>query len=188
MLRTVVGEVCLIFFNFIISPSNFIQPTGTSTKFVNMTERALQHFEDEHGVKLEKITKIPLEGDGTIDKRVERYVLSIASYHFKAKLFILKGYTIISKQMKGGCLTSTKPTPSSSLPIHRVQSYRLTCSTVSFKITISLPLETTIIRRVLELVLRHFHPRLENLKRSQGERPRYNEYAVWRFVGSILGL
>ena len=52
---------------------NFIQPTGTSTKFVNMTERALQHFEDEHGVKLEKITKIPLEGDGTIDKRVERY-------------------------------------------------------------------------------------------------------------------
>ena len=42
-----------------------------------MTERALQHFEDEHGVKLEKITKIPLEGDGTIDKRVERYALSI---------------------------------------------------------------------------------------------------------------
>jgi hypothetical protein len=39
----------------------FIQPTGTSTKFVNMAERALQHFEDEHGVKLEKITKIPLE-------------------------------------------------------------------------------------------------------------------------------
>lgn len=58
--------------------SNFIQPTGTSTKFVNMTERALQHFEDEHGVKLEKITKIPLEGDGTIDKRVERYTPILA--------------------------------------------------------------------------------------------------------------
>ena len=58
--------------------SNFTQPTGTSTKFVNMTERALHHFEDEHGVKLEKITKIPLEGDGTIDKRVERYAPSIA--------------------------------------------------------------------------------------------------------------
>lgn len=38
-----------------------------------MTEQALQQFEDEHNVKLEKITKIPLEGDGTIDKRVERY-------------------------------------------------------------------------------------------------------------------
>jgi hypothetical protein len=61
----------LITFNF------FIQPTGTSTKFVNMTERALHHFEDKHGVTLEKITKIPLEGDGTIDKRVERYAFSI---------------------------------------------------------------------------------------------------------------
>ena len=58
---------------------SFLQPTGTSTKFVNMTERALKHFEDEHGVKLEKITKIPLEGDGTIDKRVERYAPSIGS-------------------------------------------------------------------------------------------------------------
>ena len=73
MLRTVVGEVCsLLLLYHIRITFNFIQPTGTSTKFVNMTERALQHFEDEHGVKLEKITKIPLEGDGTIDKRVER--------------------------------------------------------------------------------------------------------------------
>ena len=69
----------LLLLYLIHTSSNFIQPTGTSTKFVNMTERALQHFEDEHGVKLEKITKIPLEGDGTIDKRVERYALSIAS-------------------------------------------------------------------------------------------------------------
>ena len=44
-----------------------------------MTERALHHFENEHGVKLEKIAKIPLEGDGTIDKRVERYASSVAS-------------------------------------------------------------------------------------------------------------
>ena len=57
---------------------NFIQPTGTSTKFDNMTERALQHFEDEHGVKLEKIAKIPLEGDDTIDKRWKG-MLSFAS-------------------------------------------------------------------------------------------------------------
>ena len=39
-----------------------------------MTELALHQFESEHGVELEKITKIPLEGDGTIDVRVERYV------------------------------------------------------------------------------------------------------------------
>ena len=79
MLRTVVGEVCFL---FTIIPSglfwtlifcSFVQPTGTSVKFANMMEQALQQFEDEYGVKLEKITKIPLEGDGTIDKRVERY-------------------------------------------------------------------------------------------------------------------
>ena len=82
MLRTVVGEVflsLLLLLYAIHTNTNFIQPTGTSTKFVNMTERALQHFEDQHGVKFEKITKIPLEGDGTIDKRVERYAPSIAS-------------------------------------------------------------------------------------------------------------
>ncbi|PPR07240.1 hypothetical protein CVT26_012498, partial [Gymnopilus dilepis] len=48
------------------------EPTGTSTKFANMTEQALWAFEEEYGVKLEKITKIPLEGEGTIEKRVER--------------------------------------------------------------------------------------------------------------------
>ncbi|KAF9553354.1 hypothetical protein CPC08DRAFT_822347 [Agrocybe pediades] len=55
MIRTVLGE-----------------PTGTSTKFANMMEQALEEFVAEHGVSLEKITKIPLEGDGTIEKRVER--------------------------------------------------------------------------------------------------------------------
>ena len=48
------------------------QPTGTSPKFVNMTVQALQEFEDTHGVKLEKITKVPLEGDGTIEHRVDK--------------------------------------------------------------------------------------------------------------------
>ncbi|KAF8888158.1 hypothetical protein CPB84DRAFT_1473955 [Gymnopilus junonius] len=55
MIRTMVGE-----------------PTGTSTKFANMTEQALLEFEREYSVKFEKITKIPLEGEGTIEKRVER--------------------------------------------------------------------------------------------------------------------
>jgi hypothetical protein len=36
-----------------------------------MTEQALVEFEAEYGVK---ITKVPLEGDGTIERRVERCV------------------------------------------------------------------------------------------------------------------
>ncbi|KIM37712.1 hypothetical protein M413DRAFT_448237 [Hebeloma cylindrosporum] len=48
------------------------EPTGTSSKFANMTEQALLEFEDAHGVKFDKITKVPLEGDGTIERRVER--------------------------------------------------------------------------------------------------------------------
>ena len=39
---------------------------------MNMTVQALQDFEDTHGVKLEKITKVPLEGDGTIEHRVDK--------------------------------------------------------------------------------------------------------------------
>jgi len=39
-----------------------------------MTEQALREFEDEQGVKFDKITKVPLEGDGTIERRVERCV------------------------------------------------------------------------------------------------------------------
>ena len=78
----------------------FIQPTGTSTKFVNMTEHALQQFEDEHGVELEKITKISLEGDGTIDKKVERYASGSAPQYDNDLLF--KVYTISSQPTKTG--------------------------------------------------------------------------------------
>ncbi|PFH48803.1 hypothetical protein AMATHDRAFT_149104 [Amanita thiersii Skay4041] len=48
------------------------EPTGTSSKFVNMMTQALEDFQTEHGVKLEKVTKIPLEGEGTIKRRVEK--------------------------------------------------------------------------------------------------------------------
>ncbi len=43
-----------------------------------MTEQALHAFEAEHGVELEKITKIPLEGDGTIERRVDKYVFHLS--------------------------------------------------------------------------------------------------------------
>lgn len=48
------------------------EPTGTSAKFVNMMVQALEEFEVAHGVTLEKVTKIPLEGEGTISGRVQR--------------------------------------------------------------------------------------------------------------------
>lgn len=51
------------------------QPTGTSSKFVNGIADALDLFQEEHKVKLDKVTKIPLEGEGTINRRVERYVI-----------------------------------------------------------------------------------------------------------------
>jgi hypothetical protein len=37
-----------------------------------MMEQALEDFGVEHGVNFEKISTIPLEGEGTIEKRVER--------------------------------------------------------------------------------------------------------------------
>jgi len=55
VMRTVIGE-----------------PTGTSSKFVNMAVQALEEFQDKHDVKLSKITKIPLEGEGTISRRVDK--------------------------------------------------------------------------------------------------------------------
>ncbi len=39
-----------------------------------MVEQALLEFEAEHDSKFEKISIIPLEGEGTIEKRVEKYV------------------------------------------------------------------------------------------------------------------
>jgi hypothetical protein len=37
-----------------------------------MTYSALEKFEEEHGFKFKKITKIPLEGDGTIERKVAK--------------------------------------------------------------------------------------------------------------------
>ena len=51
-----------------------LQPTGTSNKFVTMMCQALELFQERHKVRLEKVTQIPLEGEGTISKRVEKCV------------------------------------------------------------------------------------------------------------------
>ena len=49
-----------------------LKPTGTSKKFANMMALALRMFSEKYGVEFEKITKIPLEGEGKIKHRVDR--------------------------------------------------------------------------------------------------------------------
>ncbi|KAF9021618.1 hypothetical protein BDZ89DRAFT_1019443 [Hymenopellis radicata] len=50
----------------------FGEPTGTSPKFVSMMEQALENFQTRHGFRFEKVTGMPLEGEGTIGGRVEK--------------------------------------------------------------------------------------------------------------------
>ncbi|KAH9852870.1 hypothetical protein C2E23DRAFT_729846 [Lenzites betulinus] len=45
---------------------------SSSSKFVNMTAQALEQFAEENGFKFKKITRMPLEGDGTIRKKVSK--------------------------------------------------------------------------------------------------------------------
>ena len=52
----------------------FGEPTGTSPKFASMMETAALEFMEKHGNTLEKVTLMPLEGDGTIEKRVDKSV------------------------------------------------------------------------------------------------------------------
>lgn len=54
----------------------WVQLPSSSTKFVNMTCDALASFEEDHGIKFAKVTRIPLEGDGTISRKAEKYVVS----------------------------------------------------------------------------------------------------------------
>lgn len=65
-----------------------LQPTGTSNKFVTMMCQALEAFQEQHQVQFEKVTQIPLEGEGTISKRVEKCVCRVAVlYIIRLKLF-----------------------------------------------------------------------------------------------------
>ncbi|KAI6143384.1 hypothetical protein BKA82DRAFT_4331271 [Pisolithus tinctorius] len=55
------------------------EPTGTSSKLVNRVVQTLDEFQEKHNVKLTKITKIPLEGEGTINRRVEKLYQNLIS-------------------------------------------------------------------------------------------------------------
>jgi hypothetical protein len=74
--RTIAGGVSsfplLCALQLLMIDSACMQLPSSSTKFVNMTCDALASFEEEHGVKFAKVTKIPLEGDGTISQKVEK--------------------------------------------------------------------------------------------------------------------
>lgn len=48
------------------------EPTGTSSKFANMMGQAVKKFFDDKGVDDIRLTLIPLEGEGTIEHRVDR--------------------------------------------------------------------------------------------------------------------
>ena len=51
------------------------EPTGTSIKFANMMGASVKRFFDERGVHDIRLTLMPLEGEGTIESRVDRCVL-----------------------------------------------------------------------------------------------------------------
>ena len=38
-----------------------------------MMVQALENFQREHNIVFDKVTQIPLEGEGMIEKRVEKY-------------------------------------------------------------------------------------------------------------------
>ncbi|PPR02906.1 hypothetical protein CVT24_012213 [Panaeolus cyanescens] len=63
MIRTVLGE-----------------PTGTSSKFANMMALALHQFELEMDVKFEKVTKVVLEGEGEVKRRVDKLYSTLLAH------------------------------------------------------------------------------------------------------------
>ncbi|CAE7211505.1 unnamed protein product [Rhizoctonia solani] len=52
--------------------SVFGEPTGTSMKFATMGVDALRQFAEKHDLELESVTPMPLEGEGTIERRVTK--------------------------------------------------------------------------------------------------------------------
>ncbi|KAI5117815.1 hypothetical protein M0805_004945 [Coniferiporia weirii] len=55
------------------------EPTGTSAKFANMMELAVEAFAEKYGMNFEEITKIPLEGEGKIEHRVQKLYRNLTS-------------------------------------------------------------------------------------------------------------
>jgi len=64
-----VGQSCGRYSHSVIG-----EPTGTSQKFANMMGQAVRKFFQERGVEDAdlRLTLMPLEGEGTIEHRVDR--------------------------------------------------------------------------------------------------------------------
>ncbi|KZT51281.1 hypothetical protein CALCODRAFT_145928 [Calocera cornea HHB12733] len=62
MLRSVLGE-----------------PTGTSAKFVQMQRDALVDYLQKHDIQLDQLTEIPLEGEGTIQSRLDKLYTNLTT-------------------------------------------------------------------------------------------------------------
>jgi len=56
------------------------EPTGTSLKFATMMGQAVKTFFDDKGISDLRLTLIPLEGEGTIDHRVDKWVLLVSCF------------------------------------------------------------------------------------------------------------
>lgn len=65
---------CVWPFSYFFLSNKETKPTGTSAKFASMMGSALEEFEKEYGIAFEKVTLVPLEGEGTIEKRVDKSV------------------------------------------------------------------------------------------------------------------
>lgn len=73
-----------------------------SKKFADMMEVAVDQYAQKHNLKLQKVTKIPLEGEGSIDTRVSKSVCP--DFHFlSAVRYLLNvGSFEIGKRTKNG--------------------------------------------------------------------------------------
>jgi len=94
-----------------------------------MMGSALEEFEKEYGVAFEKITLVPLEGEGTIEKRVDKSVIPYISSFILTELSPLTDYMPTFSQIQNGQKIYTNVMYCSSRLIPRDVSFRLTCWT-----------------------------------------------------------
>ncbi|KAJ8690909.1 hypothetical protein PTI98_012305 [Pleurotus ostreatus] len=110
------------------------EPTGTSSKFVNMMLQALDEFQSQNDVTLEKVTKIPLEGEGTIDRRVEKLYTTLmaneewlSDIHAADAIFIathsqgsIVSTHLLDRLLKGGHIITVNSTTSAGVAVDGV--------------------------------------------------------------------
>ncbi|PPQ87313.1 hypothetical protein CVT24_006646 [Panaeolus cyanescens] len=72
MIRTVLGE-----------------PTGTSSKFPNMMALWLHQFELEMDVKFEKATKVVLEGEGELKRRIDKLYSTLLAHLLRTSVLFI---------------------------------------------------------------------------------------------------